>query len=201
MEKTNTLIKALVLVPAILLLFACNPIENQTNSSTMIIIENLTGTDIAGNTSNFLESDVVKQDQETGAETIFADAAIATVRARLLDPQPTNPASEYNSIQLTRYTVTYNRSDGKNTEGVDLPYSFEGFLSTRLDVDATVDIAFVIVRAVAKAEPPLLNLKDGRSEGVITITARIDIYGHDLRDKTVKATGYLTIYFANYADE
>lgn len=201
LKKTHTMIKALVLVPALLLLFACNPLENQTDSNTILIIENLTGTDIAGNTANFLESDVVKVDLDTGAETIFADAATATLRARLLDPQPINPASEYNSIQITRYTVTYNRSDGKNTEGLDIPYAFEGFLSTRLDVDATVDISFIIVRAVAKAEPPLLNLKDGRSEGVITITARIDIYGKDLREKTVKATGYLTIYFANYADE
>ena len=201
MEKTHTMIKALVLVPAILLLFACNPIENQTESSTMLIIENLSGTDIAGNTANFLESDVVRVDEDTGAETIHADAAVATLRARLLDPQPINPASEYNSIQVTRYSVAYNRSDGKNTVGVDIPYSFDGYLSTRVDVDATVDISFILVRAVAKAEPPLLNLKNGRSEGVLTITARIDIYGQDLRGKTVKATGYLTIYFANYADE
>jgi len=122
------------------------------------------------------------------------------LKATLLDPQPINPASEYNNIQLTRYTVSYFRSDGKNTEGVDVPYSFEGYLSTRLTVGVSTDISFVIVRAVAKIEPPLLLLGDGSSQGILTITARVDFYGQDLRDKTVTATGYLTIYFANFAE-
>jgi hypothetical protein len=33
------------------------------------------------------------------------------------------------------------------------------------------------------------------------MTAKIEFYGHDLTDKAVKATGYLTVYFANYNDK
>ncbi len=190
----------LVLFPAILFLFSCNPLENQTESNSLLILENLTGTNIKGDTVNFLESDVLATDEATGASLIIADSAMASLKATLLDPQPINPANEYSTITLTRYTVHYFRSDGKNTEGVDIPYSFEGYLSKLIEIDVSTDVSFVIVRAVAKGESPLLSLRDGRAEGVLTITARVDFYGHDMRDKTVKATGYLTIYFANYAD-
>jgi hypothetical protein len=53
---------------------------------------------------------------------------------------------------------------------------------------------------VAKLEPPLIALADGRAEGVLTCVAKIDFYGHDMINNKVKATGYLTIYFANYVD-
>lgn len=200
MEKIQKIFYGLVLFTAILVLFSCNPLENNTESNTMLIFENLTGTDMEGNTVNFLESDVLTIDPDSGAQLIYSDTARATLKATLLDPQPINPASEYSNIQLTRYTVSYFRSDGKNTEGVDVPYSFEGYLSTRLTVGFSTDISFIIVRAVAKIEPPLLLLADGYSHGILTITARVDFYGHDLRDNTVTATGYLTIYFANFAE-
>jgi len=200
MEKIQKIFYGLVLFTAILVLFSCNPLENNTESNTMLIFENLTGTDMEGNTVSFLESDVLTVDPDSGAQLVYSDTGQATLKATLLDPQPINPASEYNNIQLTRYTVSYFRSDGKNTEGVDVPYSFEGYLSTRLTVGVSTDISFVIVRAVAKIEPPLLLLGDGSSQGILTITARVDFYGQDLRDKTVTATGYLTIYFANFAE-
>jgi len=200
MEKIKKLFLWLVLIPVAFTLFSCNPLENKTASNTMLLMEILTGLDMEGNTVSYLESDVLRIDPDSGAQTIVADPAIAILKAKLLDPLPINPPSDYNNILLTRYTVNYFRSDGKNTEGVDIPYSFEGYLSTRLVVDVSTEIAFVIVRAVAKGEPPLLSLRDGRGEGVLTITARVDFYGHDMRDNTVIVTGYLTIYFANYAE-
>jgi len=200
MEKIKKLFLWLVLIPVAFTLFSCNPLENKTASNTMLLLEILTGLDMEGNTVSYLESDVLRIDPDSGTQTIVADPAIAILKAKLLDPLPINPPSDYNNILLTRYTVNYFRSDGKNTEGVDIPYSFEGYLSTRLVVDVSTEIAFVIVRAVAKGEPPLLSIRDGRGEGVLTITARVDFYGHDMRDNTVIVTGYLTIYFANYAE-
>jgi len=200
MEKIKKLFLWLVLIPVAFTLFSCNPLENKTASNTMLLLEILTGLDMEGNTVSYLESDVLRIDPDSGTQTIVADPAIAILKAKLLDPLPINPPSDYNNILLTRYTVNYFRSDGKNTEGVDIPYSFEGYLSTRLVVDVSTEIAFVIVRAVAKGEPPLLSLRDGRGEGVLTITARVDFYGHDMRDNAVMVTGYLTIYFANYAE-
>jgi hypothetical protein len=106
--------------------------------------------------------------------------------------------SYFNDILVTKYVVSYTRSDGKNQEGIDVPYSFDGAMSARVQIDTQTNVNFIIVRAVAKLEPPLINLASGRGEGELKVTAKIDFYGQDTVGKTVKATGYLTIFFANY---
>lgn len=201
MKKSNSIISILAILLITLILSSCNPIEDESQSSSMLVLLNLTGYDLEGNEANFLQSDVVKLDEETGSTYVTADTATATLTAKLLQPESPLGPSQYNSIMLTRYIVSYFRTDGKNSEGVDIPYSFEGSLSTLIEIDQSVDISFIIVREVAKLEPPLINLADGRAEGTINVTAKVEFYGHDLTNKTVKATGYLTIVFANYIDE
>jgi hypothetical protein len=185
-----------------LVFFLCScksPIAENTESNTLLLLITLSSQDLEGNPSNFLQSDVIVTDAETGASTIYADTAKATLKAELMDPSPGVLTSLYNDIELTKYTVTYFRSDGKNTEGVDIPYSFDASLAGYIQVGTSIEVSFVVVREVAKMEPPLLALRESRSEGVLQVTARIDFYGHDLSGKNVKTTGYLTIFFANYA--
>jgi len=117
-----------------------------------------------------------------------------------LDPNAGAASSLYNSIYVTRYVVSYTRSDGRNTPGVDVPHSFEGAIQAWIQIGQEEDIGFIIVREVAKVEPPLLDLHDAREEGVLQVTAQIDFYGHDTATRQVKASGYLAVYFANYMD-
>lgn len=200
MAKTTKVMRLGILAAFVLFLFSCNSVVKESESSTLLLLVDLTAQDIDGNSANFLQSDVVYQTAE-GLPTIFADIAEATLRAQLMDPNDGVLDSVYNDIELTRYTVKYARSDGKNTEGVDVPYSFDGALSAYIQIGTDVGISFVLVREVAKMEPPLINLTEGRSEGVLQMTARIDFYGHDLIGNNVQATGYMTIFFANYANE
>ncbi len=202
MKKLKTLFKILAILPVILLYIACNPIENDTQSASMLIVENLMGTDMEGNEGSFLQSDVIFQDPEDPEKTaIYADSAVVTFRGRLLDPNSLTGPSYYNDITVTRYIVSYIRADGRNTEGVDVPYSFEGNLSFVVPIDSAKDATFVIVREVSKLEPPLIGLHEWRDAGVIEATAKVDFYGQDQVGNTIKATGYLTIFFANYANE
>ncbi len=201
MKKVKLTLTIIVILPFVLFLLSCNPIENESQSSSLLIVESLTGTDIEGNEVNLLESDVLKVDSSTGDTYITADIAKAILSAKLLQPDSLLGPSHHNNIMVTRYVVSYFRSDGKNTEGIDVPYSFEGSLSTLVEIDSSVTISFAIVRAVAKAEPPLVNLTEGRGEGVLQVTAKVEFYGHDMTNRNVKATGYLSIYFSNYIDE
>ena len=185
----------LLLLALFVVLVSCNPIENETLSSSMLSIMSLTGLDIDGNTANFLQSDVL-----TSSNTVIADPATVTFKAHLLNPDSINGPSQYNNILLTHYVVTYFRSDGKNEEGVDIQYSFEGHMSSLVEIDNIQELSFVLVREVAKLEPPLINLNEGRGDGVLQLRAKVDFYGHDLANKAVKSTGFLSIYFANYAD-
>jgi hypothetical protein len=194
MRNLKKLLSLSLLLTTAFLLNSCNPIEDETKSSSLLIVDSIMGQDAEGQSANYLQSDVLKED------TVFADVAVANVRAATLDPAPLLGASQYNDILLTRYTVSYSRTDGKNTAGVDVPYPFEGSLSALVKVGNTTSVSIVVVREVAKQELPLIRLADGGAEGVLTCTAKIDLYGHDLTNNNVKASGYLTIYFANYVD-
>jgi hypothetical protein len=198
MRKMKNWLKILVIVPAFFLLFSCNPIEDDSRSDSVLLVVRITGTDIEDNEVDFLQSDVVAINPDTGAGTVAADAAKVTFSAESLAPEPLLGTSYYSDIYVTHYVVTYSRSDGKNQEGIDIPYSFDGSLSARVQIGSPAEVVFVVVRAVSKLEPPLINLTAGRGEGELKVTARIDFYGNDTPGNKVKATGYLTIFFANY---
>jgi hypothetical protein len=189
-----------VMLVAVLFLASCNAIEDDSESATMIVVENLLGSNMSGEAVNFLQSDVLYVDPSTQESSIIADTAVATLRARLLDPGSLYGPSQYNDITLDRYVVSYTRSDGQNSEGVDVPYAFEGYLNLSLTVDTAVDVSFIIVREVAKMEPPLVNLQNNRDLGVLQVHAKVQFYGHDLTGNVVTASGYLDIFFANYAN-
>jgi hypothetical protein len=198
-DKRKALSLTLVL-PLLLLLSACNKVENHSRSASMLILEDILGKDIAGNQVNFVQSDVLKVDATTGSSTVVADSVTATFRTQTLDPQPILGTSAYTDIMLDRYTVSYSRSDGRNSPGVDVPYPFEGSLSTLIPVGGTTTVSFVIVREVAKLEPPLSRLLDGGAEVVLETTAKIVFFGHDLANNQITATGYITVFFANYVE-
>jgi hypothetical protein len=201
MKKTTHIIKLTVIFSVVILLYACNPIENDTRSASLLYVEEITGTDLEDNEVNFILSDVAVESGDDGQVSVEADLASATLGVKTIDPEPIYGTSQYNNVILTRYVVSYTRSDGHNTEGVDVPYSFEGSLSSEIAVGSTQTFSIVIVRAVAKLESPLIDLRDASGDVVLTVTAKVDFYGHDLADKAVTTTGYITIYFANYIND
>jgi len=184
-----------------LVLAACNALENETDSMSRLIIVELTGLNAEGTSGNYIQSDVLFEDPATGATSIIADIASATLTAQMLDPDPVTGISPYADIQLTGYHVSFTRADGKNTPGVDVPYPFEGSLSALVRVGSQTGVSFVIVRESAKMEQPLLSLLEPTSRAeIITTIAQVDFFGHDLSNKAVKATGTISITFANYGN-
>lgn len=202
MNKLKTLLKILAILPVILLYISCNPVADDSRSASLLIVESLLGKDLEGNDTNFLQSDVIFQDPDDPLKsTIYADIASATFRGRLVNPNSVTGPSDYNDITITRYIVSYTRADGRNVEGVDIPYSFEGNMSAVVSIDSTLGVSFVIVREVAKLEPPLIGLHEWRDAGVLEVTAKVEFYGQDQTGRVIKATAYLTIFFANYSNE
>jgi hypothetical protein len=196
-KKRQILLLGLVLAAGFGLT-ACNPIEDQSQSASLLTVLTVQGVDSTGNQSDFLNSDVVKVDTTTGLTTVFADSAIALLKVSTLDPNPVGGVSQYNDVTVDRYVVSYSQPNGANREGVDVPYSFEAMLTRTIPVNSQDSLAFIVVRLAAKLESPLVQLVD--SGDILQCTARIDFYGHDQANKTVKATGYLPIFFSNYAD-
>jgi hypothetical protein len=200
-KRIVPILKAALLAFAALGALACNPIENSTQSASLLTVVTVTGLDIANKDANFTQSDVLHTDPTTGLSTVTDDVAKATLAASTLAPNPIGGTSQYNDIQLDKIVISYTRSDGRNTPGVDVPYNFEQGLSQVVHIGEQVTVTFIIVRASAKQEPPLINLLAQTSRGeVLYTTARLDFYGHDLAGKTVTATGYLPVEFSDFAN-
>ena len=199
--RTARVFKAAIGTLAMLAAMACNPIENSTTSASLLTVVTITGLDLTLKDQNFTQSDVLLTDTTTGTSTITDDVAKASLTASMLAPNPPAGTSQYNDIQLDKIVVSYTRTDGRNTEGVDVPYTFEQNVSQIIHIGQQATISFIIVRATAKQEPPLLGLRAGATRGeVIYTNAKIVFYGHDLAGKTVTATGYLPVEFADFAN-
>ncbi len=144
-----------------------------------------------------LESDVLTV--VDGVGTIFADVARVTFSLALKDPGPAGAPltpTANNAITVDRYRVRFIRSDGRNREGVDVPYGFDGaFTATVFD---RTRASFTLVRAQAKAEAPLAAL--ATSLIVVSTIAEITFYGHDQTGREVITTARVGVHFANWGD-
>ncbi len=182
-------------------LAGCNALENVTDSMSRLVIVSLMGMNQEGAEADYIQSDVLFEDPTTGATSIFADIATAVLTAQMLDPDPITGVSPYADIQLEKYQVTYTRADGRNTPGIDVPYPIEGEATSLIRVGSQTGVSFVIVRESAKMEPPILDILQASSRAEnFTVIATVDFYGHDLSGKAVKATGSISITFANYGN-
>jgi hypothetical protein len=108
------------------------------------------------------------------------------------------------AVFIERYEVRFYRSDGRNTEGIDVPYRFAGDLTVVVDVgtDAAQNVTFPIqvVRWQAKEEPPLANLVGGGGNVLLTMFAEIKMYGRTVAGEVVSDTRSLQVNFGDFAD-
>lgn len=165
---------------------SCGELTREGTASSYLVITQLTTAD-----GNELNSDVVSDNG-----TIFEDAASVSFSLEMKDPAGPGP-STVNAITVDRYRVKFIRADGRNTEGIDVPYAFDGAFT--VTVSGTATAGFTLVRAQAKAEAPLKAL--GTNPVVISTIAQITFYGHDQTGREVSVIGQLSVHFANWADD
>lgn len=190
-------LKVLVLIIAALTLAACNASENDSTSASMLQIVSLTGNDLEGKEgSTTVFSDVVG-----AAGSIINDNGVAVLRAETIDPNLKN-VSSYMDIMVDQIDVKFQRTDGRNVEGVDVPYSFTQPMNVLVMLNKEMIVPFILIRHVAKLEPPLLALREVPSrEIVLQLVAIVTIHGKDLGGHRVApVTGYISVWCANFAD-
>ena len=175
--------------------------ENITasRSSSILVIERIGAA--SGGTNDdpiptFLESDVLTNG------SVFNDIGRVTTRLALKDPgtpeSPTSPTSA-NFVTVTRYRVVYQRTDGRNAPGVDVPFPMDGAVTFTV-VSGPQTAEFILVRASAKLEQPLRPLVGGGGAIIINTLAEVTFYGRDQTGAEVIATGTITVNFADWAD-
>jgi hypothetical protein len=96
--------------------------------------------------------------------------------------------------------VVFRRSDGRNTQGVDVPYAFDGGLTFTVPSAGTASGTFAMVRIQAKGEPPLRNMANNGGAQIISTVAEITFYGKDQAGNDVVATGTMSVNFGDFGD-
>lgn len=193
-------LKLLVLIIAALALASCQAKEDDSTSASFLVITSLTGNDLAGKAgSTTVFSDVITNG------SIINDSAVAVVTALTYNPTEDSEAHDityYMNVIVDQVDVEFMRTDGKNTEGVDVPYHFSQPMNMLVEVDKTASIPFILIRHVAKMESPLIQLRDFPSEEfVLQLVAKVTMHGKDLAGHRVApVSGYLSVWCANFAD-
>jgi hypothetical protein len=177
---------------------SCGDAVRQGRGSTYLIVDQLEGAR-GGDTSPTFET-VMQSDVQTRGG-VFEDPGRVELRLGLKDVTgPTTPTS-VQSITVSRYRIVYRRADGRNTQGVDVPYAFDGGVTfTVTSAQTPASATFTIVRAQAKLEPPLRNLVGLGGSVVISSLADITFYGRDQAGNDVSVSGTISINFADWAD-
>lgn len=148
---------------------------------------------------------VLQSDVRTGAEsnTVESDNVEVSFANRSKNPNVTT-VQVARAIDINRYTVRYFRSDGRNTPGVDVPYPITGDLRTTIDLGSNISVNIQVVRAQAKLDAPLTNLRGivpgalGGSSLILSCFAELTFYGETTSGKAVQASGTVQIDFADF---
>lgn len=186
----------LPLMSGALLASGCHSKVTEGRAASYLIINQLAGAK-SGSTEfgNVLQSDVLSN--EGG---IWEDNGRVTMTVALKDiTSPTGPTTN-NLITINRYRVQFRRTDGRNQQGVDVPYAFEGGITFTV-TDAPTTATFVLVRVQAKLEAPLKALGSNGGAILIATLADVTFYGHDQTGTPVSAMGTISVNFANWADD
>ena len=133
----------------------------------------------------------------TPCPTVFGDLGQAAFSVVMKDTTVT--PSTNNQVTLSRYHVEFVRSDGRNTQGVDVPYAFDGAVTLTIAAGGTGTAAFELVHFLAKQEAPLVQLVSNNVE--IATIANVTFYGTDLVGNAVQVTGTISVNFANFGDQ
>ena len=187
---------ALILAASFVALPGCTSTQLQGQSSSYLIIQSISA---ARGDTPYEDFPVLDSDVSTNG-TIFADIANINLMLGMKDPgsnqNPSTPTSA-NYITVNRYHVKYIRSDGRNVQGVDVPYEFDGG-STATVVGPGTEMTITLVRVQAKLEAPLKSLVGQGGQVAITTIAEITLYGKDQAGRDVQVKGTITVNFADF---
>ena len=200
----------LILLAVTLLAYACTSVEDNTRSASLLLIDSIEGEPGGpGEEAGVpLLSDVCDNEADEPQDpefcTVFNDNAAISLTNEFLQIGPgagVGSPSFLNDVIVTQYRVDYFRPNNRNTPGIDVPFGIDGSMNLRININGSSEATILVVRHVAKREPPLAELAIGTSEGVLTANAQIKIFGRDIAGRTVSATGFLEIHWANYGED
>ena len=170
----------------------CGEFIRQDRAPVTLVITSLVGGED--------ETSTLRSDVRT-AGSILDDMGSVTMQLILKDPGVpgvTSVPSPINEVTISRYRVSFRRSDGRNTPGVDVPQPFESAATFRVPASGSVSASFELIRHTAKVEAPLAGLTG--SLVIIATIADITFTGRDQAGNQASVTGSMGVLFGDFAD-
>jgi hypothetical protein len=185
---------------------SCGDVVRSSRSPVMMVVNSLTatrGSATSTTASTNLISDVLTLVTTGGTcttvnpcPTIFVDTGTLTLSLAAKDVSV--GLTTNNQVTVNRIHVSYRRTDGRNQEGVDVPFAFDTASTALVPTSGNTAIGFVIVRDQAKTEAPLAALvSNGQT---ISAIADVTAYGTDQVGNAVSVTGSIGVSFGNFGD-
>ncbi len=203
--RARKLAKSAVLAFSVVVLFeACGtpPTVKQDTTNSLLTVVSIVP---SNSSNNDLQSDVCDNPVATPFAggtlptcTAINDIATVSLLNRSKGVVSSLGPSQFQDVVLTRYRVTYIRSDGLNTPGVHVPFPFDGAANVQLPIGEQTSFEITVVRQSSKLESPLVNLAFNGGEIVLSNIAQIDFFGADLAGKAITVRGYINITFGDF---
>jgi hypothetical protein len=181
--------KGIIVVLGAVVMGGCTP-DWATNGEAPVVLLMT-----AINDGSPLDSDV-----RISTGSVCPDLVALRLENHFKNPGVTNTGFRHD-FTVNRYEVHYFRSDGRNTEGVDVPYSITGNLAQEVIEESSATLLLEVVRRQAKLEPPLTNLVGGGGAAIVTMFADVTLHATTTTGQnTNPVTARLQIDFADFAD-
>jgi hypothetical protein len=204
------IIKRIVVTMAAVAAASCGDVVRSGRAPVFLVVDSLAGARGASpdKFTSTLSSDVLTNvttpapcTTDSPCPTIFGDGGQVVLRISPKDigqaGTPTTPSTN-NEVTITRVHVSYRRTDGRNIQGVDVPYAFDSATTGTVPATGLATLGFVLVRNTAKQESPLVQLE---TNGIIISTvADVTFFGHDQVGNDISVTGSIGIEFGNFGD-
>ena len=208
MKPIRTVTRVLTVATLVASATSCGDVVRSSRTPALLIVNSLTASRGAagsggGTSASLLTSDVLTVVTSGGTctttspcPTIFSDQGVMTFSLAAKDISV--PLTSNNQVTINRIHVSYRRTDGRNTEGVDVPFAYDTASTVTVTPGTTTSTSFIIVRIQAKEESPLVQLV---SNGIIiNAIADVTAYGTDAVGNAVSATGSIGVQFGNFGD-
>ena len=210
MTRMRNISRILVAAAAAIASTSCGDVVRTGRAPVFLVIDSLAAAkgDDDQKFSSFLLSDVITIvttpapcTTESPCPTIFNDPGQATLRLAPKDIGPVGAATPTtnNEVTITRVHVKYRRADGRNIQGVDVPYEVDAAATATVPATGTVTMGFQLVRHTSKEESPLIQLKNNGA--IIATIAEVTLYGRDRVGNDISAMGMIEVDFGNFGDK
>ncbi len=212
MKPMRIFSRALIAAALVAATTSCGSVVRSNRSPVLLVIDSLAGVRgaaSAGTPTGNLVSDVLTIVTTGGTcttitpcPTIFGDSGSVTLHLILKDiglPGTTVTPSSNNQVTITRVHIAFRRTDGRNQEGLDVPYGFDTAATATVPATGTVTMGFPMVRSQAKQSTPLIELVTNGK--VISTIADVTFFGQDAVGNDVSVVGSINVDFGNFGDQ